>query len=169
MAKGKVCTRLIDTGIFRTYEKHCVLDDGTDIPLERRPFRPLPLVRKGETLPHIEGEIQAALDDDSDFKGEAIDAEKMLQKLKIAMAEGDVGNILYWGYFLGRTMERHDVRKQESHARRGKKTLASAKLGHAMVHGTADERQTESLAMKERLDEEIESGEPLMTATETSR
>lgn len=139
--QGKVYTRLIDTGIFRTYEKHCVLDDGTDIPSGKRPWQPLPLIRKGETLPHIEGEVQAALDDDGEFKGEAQDAAKMLEKLKVAMEGSDIGNVLYWGYFIGRAIERHSTRKHERNAKVGKDDQARRRKGGAATAKLTDEHK----------------------------
>jgi hypothetical protein len=36
------------------------------------------------------------------------------------MAESDAENVLYWGYFLGRAMERHHVRRHERNAKIGK-------------------------------------------------
>jgi len=118
--RGVIDTRLIDTGVYATFEQHFVSDDGTDTPVGRSPIQSCKAIRKGEVLAHIAAEVQGALGDDSEFKGEAKDASKMLGKLETALSESDVENVLYWSYFLGRAMERHHVRQHERSARIGK-------------------------------------------------
>ncbi len=90
--QGKIDTRLVDTGIYSTFEQHFVTDDGIDIPVGKIPIQSHKLVRKGEVLDYIAGEVQAAGDNGSEFKGEAQEAAKMLQKLKTALSESDVEN-----------------------------------------------------------------------------
>jgi len=118
----QVSTRVINTGIYQTYEKHVVLDDGTDISLSKFPVQSHEAILAGEVLQHIADEVSQALNDDSDFKGEAADASEMLERLQTAMAESPVNpeTVMYWSYFLGRAMERHHTRKYERNAKIGK-------------------------------------------------
>jgi hypothetical protein len=111
--RGRIDTRLVNTGIYNTYEQHFVADDGTDIRVGRVPIQSQKPIRAGEVLAYIAAEVQTALHDGSGFKGEAQDAVKMLDKLKAAVAASDVESVAYWSYFLGCAMERHHTRQYE--------------------------------------------------------
>ena len=162
--KGKIDTRLADTGLYYTYEQHLVTDAGVDTPVGRIPVQSHKLIRKGEVLAYIAAEVEHAVDDASEFKGEAEDAEKMLGRLNAAIDEADIENALYWGYFLGRAMERHSARRQEPHAKRGKKTLTSAKAGHVEVYGSAEENAAKWAEWQASLDAHMAEGVPIMVA-----
>ncbi|HUT89812.1 MAG TPA: hypothetical protein VMY37_09965 [Thermoguttaceae bacterium] len=162
--RGKVDTRLEDTGIYNTFVQYLVSDDGTDIPVGRFPIQSHKLIRKGEVLAHIEAEVQNALDDGTEFKGEARDAAEMLGKLKAAMAESDIENVLYWGYFLGRAMERHRVRRAEKNAACGKKVRRGGAKGHEEAHGTQAVKDAVWQEMQAELDRQLEGGAQLTLA-----
>ncbi|NQT15221.1 MAG: hypothetical protein HQ582_20865 [Planctomycetes bacterium] len=162
--RGKIDTRRKDTGIFHTYVQYLVTEDGAEIPVGRFAIQSHKAIRKGEVLAYIAAEVQSALDDDSEFKGEAQEAAKMLQKLKAAMAESKLETVLYWGYFLGRAMERHRVRRAEANAACGKKVRKGGQKGHTEAHGTQAIKDAGWQEMQAELDRQLEGGVQLTLA-----
>ena len=162
--RGKVDTQLEDTGIYHTFMRYLVTEDGAESLVGRIPVQSHKLIRAGEVLPYIAAQVQQAMDDDSDFKGEAQDAAEMLGKLKTAMAESDAENVLYWAYFLGRAMERHRVRRAEANAACGKKVRKGGQKGHAEAHGTQAVKDAVWQEMQAELDRQLEGGAQLTLA-----
>lgn len=160
----KTDTRLEDTGIYHTFVEYLVTEDGSKIPVGRFPVQSHKAIRAGEVLAYIAAQVQQALDDDSEFKGEAQDAAGMLEKLKAAMAESDVENVLYWAYFLGRAMERHRVRRAEPNAACGKKVRKGGRDGFEKGHG--DKVRTRRKKMQAELDRLLDQGVQLTVARE---